>query len=182
MTICAVHKRPVFGRLENGAVNLNPYGKIVEAEWHRMGKLRENVKLDEYIVMPDHFHAIIFITPTKTTSVGAQLAAPNIAAPLSLGPNYGARRFWAQQAAPLQTAGGVTRNNVAPQSLSAIIRGFKSAVTRAANTHRAGRNLSPVTVWQRSFYERVIRDEKELLQTRRYIIENPLHVEHDEHP
>jgi REP element-mobilizing transposase RayT len=81
----------------------------------------------------------------------------------------------AQHAAPLQ--------NVASGSLGAIVRSFKSAVTRAINIHRAERNLAPVHVWQRNFYDRIIRDEKELNDTQRYIIENPQHWETDKnHP
>jgi len=64
----------------------------------------------------------------------------------------------------------------ASKSLGAIIGGFKSAVTRRINSERAAKNLSPVVVWQRSFYERVIRDENELMETRRYILENPQHI------
>jgi REP element-mobilizing transposase RayT len=57
---------------------------------------------------------------------------------------------------------------------------MKMHVTRAVNEHRAARNFSPVRIWQRNYYERIIRDEKELNDTRRYILENPLHWETDE--
>jgi len=68
-------------------------------------------------------------------------------------------------------------------SLGTIIGSFKSAVTGKINGHRAARHLAPVHVWQRNYYERIIRDEKELNDTRRYIIENPFHWDSDEnHP
>lgn len=57
---------------------------------------------------------------------------------------------------------------------------FKSAVTRRINTHRAQRGFPSTTVWQRNYYERIIRDEKELHETQRYIIENPLYWPQDE--
>jgi hypothetical protein len=50
---------------------------------------------------------------------------------------------------------------------------FKYQVTKRINLYRAARRLSPVIVWQRNYYERIIRDEKELDGIRRYIIENP---------
>ena len=124
-----------------------------------MGALRANVELDQFIVMPDHFHAIIIC---RGMACHAQniIAAPDVAdgdMPLGMASHAPTREFAKPQA----------------QSLASIIGGFKSGVTREINIHRAERNLSPVKVWQRSFYERVIRDEKELLETRRYIIENP---------
>lgn len=67
-----------------------------------------------------------------------------------------------------------------PCSLGAVIGGFKSAVGRAVNAA----NLSPVRpIWQRNFFERVIRDDRELDATRRYIEMNPNHWESDpDHP
>jgi putative transposase len=67
-----------------------------------------------------------------------------------------------------------------PRSLSTLISGFKGSVTRRINADRIERGLSPVVVWQRNYYERIIRDEKELHETQRYIIENPLYWEQDE--
>ena len=173
MTICAAQKRPVFGRLENGAVKLNAYGKIVEEEWHRMGRLRENVELDEFIVMPDHFHAIVIIR----RGMACHAQNPDAQNPDAQNPDT-------QKAHEGNMESGMASHAPTgfgkPQahSLARVVGGFKSAVTRAINLHRAEQNLSPVAVWQRSFYERVIRDEKELIDTRRYIIENPSHVEH----
>ena len=156
VTVCAAHKRPVFGHIENGAMRCNPYGSIVIEEWARTETLRANVVLDEFVVMPNHFHAIVIFKHNGDTNVGAQ------------------------RAAPLQ---GATPNNVAAQSLGAVVCAFKSAVTRRINAHRSERGLAPVVVWQRNYYERIIRDETELNQTRRYIFENPQNWDTDaEHP
>jgi len=163
VTICTAQKRAVFGRLVNGAVRLHPYGKIVDEEWQRTGALRPEIILDEYIIMPDHFHAIVIITE-PANPVGAYSNAPN-PAPAHCCEDWDVR---AHCHAPLRV----------PRSLSSLVSGFKGSVTRRINARRAAENLSPAIVWQRSFYERVIRDEKELLETRRYIIENPLHTEH----
>jgi hypothetical protein len=65
-------------------------------------------------------------------------------------------------------------------SLGTIIGQFKMRVTQAINTHRTARGLSPVRVWQRNYYERIVRDETELNDTRRYIIENSIHWATDE--
>jgi REP element-mobilizing transposase RayT len=62
------------------------------------------------------------------------------------------------------------RPNVAPASLAAIIRSYKSAVTRAVN---ALRNRPGARIWQRNYYEHIIRDDHALRAIRRYIIDNP---------
>lgn len=61
------------------------------------------------------------------------------------------------------------------QSLASIIGSFKSAATKHINHYRAERDLASVHVWQRNYYERIIRHEKEFNDTRHYIIENPSH-------
>ena len=63
------------------------------------------------------------------------------------------------------------------QTIGAMVRGFKSSVTKRINTQR-GRPGMPV--WQRNYYERVIRNEKELSQVREYIMNNPLQWASDE--
>jgi len=63
------------------------------------------------------------------------------------------------------------------QTIGAMVRGFKSSVTKRINTQR-GRPGMPV--WQRNYYERVIRNEKELSQVREYIMNNPLQWAMDE--
>ncbi len=70
-----------------------------------------------------------------------------------------------------------------PDSLGSIIGQFKSLVTKRINRYRTERDLPIVRVWQRNYYERVIRNETELNATRRYILENPLNWANDEnHP
>jgi REP element-mobilizing transposase RayT len=70
--------------------------------------------------------------------------------------------------------------NVTPGSLGAIIRSFKSAATKHIN---ALRNTPGVPVWQRNYFERVIRDDREMDAVRRYIVDNPAKWNEDEnHP
>jgi REP element-mobilizing transposase RayT len=64
-------------------------------------------------------------------------------------------------------------------TLGQIMGYFKYQSTRSINAYRAERNLTPVYVWQRNYFERIVRNEKELDDTRRYIFENPLHWDKD---
>jgi putative transposase len=61
ITICTHNWKNIFGKVVNGEMILNKYGKIMKDEWLRTKEIRSNVMLDEYIVMPNHFHGIILI-------------------------------------------------------------------------------------------------------------------------
>ena len=146
VTICTHNREPLFGHVVNGEMVLNAWGRIVWEEWFRTAQLRPYEELfeDEFVVMPNHVHGIIWIVGDN--NVGAQ-----------------------RRCAPTKP-GGVTPNNVAPGSLGAIVRAFKSAVTKRIN---ALRGTPGARVWQRNYYEHIIRNERALNAIRRYIAENP---------
>lgn len=64
VTVCTFEKKCLLGNVINGQILLNEFGIIVKHEWLKTGELHENVVLDEYIVMPNHFHCIILIEGT----------------------------------------------------------------------------------------------------------------------
>jgi REP element-mobilizing transposase RayT len=73
ITICTWKKNPYFGKCQNGGIVLSELGLVLQKEWLKTPGIRKemNISLDEYIIMPDHFHAIIKIgncTKTMTTS------------------------------------------------------------------------------------------------------------------
>jgi putative transposase len=145
VTICAHERRCIFGDVVGGAMVVNEWGQVVAEEWEQTAILRPNIELDAFVVMPNHVHGIIVIVDDGD-SVGAQCIAP-------LPPKH-----------------GVTSNNVAPNSLGAIVRGFKSAVTRRINRLP---NPPDHLIWQRNYYEHIIRNEESLNQIRAYIANNP---------
>jgi len=61
VTICANDKVCCFGKVKNGKMILNDYGKIAEEKWLKTKEIRKNIDLDYYVVMPNHFHGIIII-------------------------------------------------------------------------------------------------------------------------
>ena len=147
VTICTYQKRPWFGEIKNGQMYLNQLGKIVADEWLKTCKIRPNFQLDEWVIMPNHFHGIVIINDYSgdDQSLGARDA------PLDLG----------ARDAPLQQK---------PNSLSSCIAGFKSAVTKRINLLRQN---TDTPIWQRNYYESILRDEKYLAVVREYIINNP---------
>lgn len=160
VTICVERRRCVFGRIEKGVMRPNRYGAIVAEQWQRTAELRPNVGLDAFVVMPNHFHAIVFLDGDGELPVGAHGCAPDS----TNAPNP-------RDGAPTRAHSGAPLRR--PRSLSSLVAQFKATVTRTINLDRAEHNRAPVQVWQRNYFERIIRDEKELNDTRRYIIENP---------
>ena len=117
-------------------ININQYGQIAREEWENTQWLRNNVKLDEFVIMPNHIHGIIILHDTGTARCDRT--------------GYNKGLF----------AG----------SLSVIIRSFKSAVTKRINELR---QTTTPTIWQRSFYDHVIRIDSSLQNIREYIRNNP---------
>ncbi len=139
MTVCTNGRKCLLGDIVNGEMRLNGWGKIVREEWLRAELVRSNVKLDSFIMMPNHLHGIIFLT-----NVGATRRVAPTGKDKLCGPKAG--------------------------SLGAILGQFKSVTTKRIRT---GRRNSGISVWQRNYYERVIRDEDELEKIREYIVYNP---------
>ncbi len=152
VTICSHNRDCIFGDIVNGKMYLSQFGDILESEWLQSREIRKEVELDIYQVMPNHFHAIVFIADLpenrihrgETDAVGANGRSP---LPDS------------------------SRPRMRPKSLSSLMAGFKSAVMLRINQIR---KTPGVPVWQRNYWDRIIRNEKELFKIRQYIINNPL--------
>ena len=65
VTICTHDQRMLFGEIDSGIMILNEYGKIVYNEWVKSEKIRNNIKMNTFVVMPNHFHGIIEIIPRR---------------------------------------------------------------------------------------------------------------------
>lgn len=137
ITLVAFKRGPIFASLSQNKIELTEYGNILKEEWLATAKLRKNVEIKEFVIMPDHFHALLFI---QQEPVGA----------------------W--RAMPVQRQFG----NLQKNSLSSIMGGFKSAVSK--RLHEIGFN-GPV--WQRNYYEHIIRNDHQLLIAQEYILNNP---------
>ena len=162
ITLCVKNHRCVFGKVVRGKMRFSRYGTIVKEEWRRTGRKREEAKAGCYAVMPNHFHGILFIRGKSATRCRHSEKGTARRAPTN--PRNVPRRF--DDGTPrLRSFGKPTRG-----SLSAVVRGFKSAVTHRVNRIR---NTPGAVLWQRNYYERVVRDAKELDAIRKYILENP---------
>ena len=61
LTICTYDRECLLGDIVNGEMRLNESGEIVKSEWIRTSSIRQEIVLDCYAVMPNHFHAIVFV-------------------------------------------------------------------------------------------------------------------------
>lgn len=142
----------LFGDIEDGKINLNSIGKLVVECWLSIPKNFSNARLDELILMPNHLHGIIIICD----SLGKGEAFAEI--------------FKSTVDTNLVNASPLRPIGTQQGSLGAIIQNFKSVSTRMVNQKyfEAGNKI-----WQRNYFERIIRNDRELNAIRQYIRDNP---------
>ena len=152
ITACTEGRECLFGKVVQGKMIMDQVGQIVEGKWLKTPVLRPYVVLDEFVVMPNHFHAILLIVTAG-------------------------RGTWPMEK-PGRSRAPTTERFGSPVSgsLPTIVRSFKSAAAKHINELRSTPGAS---LWQRGYYEHVIRDEDELQRIREYILTNPLRWELD---
>jgi REP element-mobilizing transposase RayT len=165
VTIVTYHRDCLFGKIEKEEMILYDYGKIADECWRAIPNHFPFVELGAYVVMPNHVHGIILIINDDRADAIASARRGTIYRDNEV-PHVGARH-----ASPLRKQ----PRGVLPNSLGAIIGSFKSAVTK-----RIGRELNATGIWQRNYYEHIIRDEKDLQNKTDYIEANPSLWDEDE--
>ena len=156
VTICSQNRECLFGDVINGEMILNQRGEVVERTWRELAECYPGVEVDAFVVMPNHVHGIIVLVGANPLGVG----------PVGAGP----------RACPGRPQG------VAPtMSLPDVVHRFKSLTTTRYRTGvlQDGWQPFPGRLWQRNYYEHVIRDEEELNRIQQYIIDNPGRWEDD---
>ena len=175
VTFCSHQRDEIFGEVINGEMKLSALGKIVRDEWLRSAVIRKEIRLfdDEFMVMPNHGHGIVWIVDT---AVGADGVRPEDVGTNGIRPNEGIRSNmeWAHAMRPNESAPTRASLRRAPRSLGSFIAGFKASVTS-----RAKRELNMTGIWQRNYYDHIIRNDRELNNIRWYILNNPLNWQLD---
>jgi REP element-mobilizing transposase RayT len=128
ITICASDRQELFGKIIGDKVVLSRVGEILDEEWRKTGALRKDIDLDAFVIMPNHFHAVLSLSVIRS--------------------------------APTTQRG-----------LGSIIKLFKSVTTKRIDKEPG---LSIREVWQRNYYDHIVRDEADLYRIREYIQNNPL--------
>ena len=164
ITICCHNRQNLFGEIVEGKMQLNDAGHIVHQCWDEIPNHFPHAALDEFVIMPNHVHGIICIVDTPPTAVTAD----------DVGADVGAKNF--SPLPPPQPSPQRPRGT--SKTIGSIVRGFKIGVTKWM------RHNTPVhDVWQRNYYEHIIRNDAALERIRNYIVNNPAQWEQDSlHP
>ena len=165
ITICIQDRECFFGNIVNGEMILNDAGKMADNEWGKIPDRFINVQLHEHIVMPNHFHAImeivgatLVVAPVGTTvaPVGTTVAPGNEI--------VGNENGQPQGIAPTK-----------PKTVGDIVGAFQSIVTVEYIRGVKQLDWPPFNgkLWQRNYWEHIIRDEQSYHRISNYIINNP---------
>lgn len=170
VTICTQNRECWFGEIvsERDAlpcVSLSPIGEIAECEWLKTFEMRPDMNLwmEEYVIMPNHFHAIIGIGENEYNTRGTERG-------MERGMECTDAMHCVSTTDKTATNENQTpKNQFGPQSknLASIIRGFKIGVTKNA------RQINPDFAWQPRYHDHIIRNEKSFQRISEYIVNNP---------
>jgi REP element-mobilizing transposase RayT len=174
VTICAYNRRCIFGEIIDGEMKMNANGKIVNDEWLQSFAIRRDFSRDEFIVMPNHFHAIVRILDSGNSNGHDAMGLQNKRDVTSNVSTMGKCTTMGKYGNGNTASSDSTRKFMSgispkPDSLSVFVRCFKSAVTRQM---RSADNKGEV--WQPRFHDHIIRNDRELFTIRRYIKNNPV--------
>lgn len=153
VTIVTQGRECRFGEVVDGAMQLSESGRIAEDCWRAIPDHFPDVELGAFVVMPNHVHGIIILNGNRRGTMDGR------------GTIYRAPTMDTTDRAP------TTEQFQKPVagSLATILRAYKAAVTRRIN-----RELHLTGIWQRNYYEHIIRNENEHDRIHRYIEANPL--------
>lgn len=173
VTICTHNKENLFGSIINNKMELNKYGIIVNEEWLKTKEIRKNIDLDYYVIMPNHIHGIIIIQYAENQNVRAtRWVAPN--EKLIVPQNDSVIQSDTKEKGASHRLTPTIQSN----SLGSIIGQFKSVCTKRINKIDV---VNKKFIWQRNYYEHIIRNDDDLYRIRKYIELNPLKWQLDEY-
>lgn len=162
-TICVQDRRFLFGQIINGEMILNDAGVMIQKWYHKIAEKFDHITNDAFICMPNHIHFITHIPDP----VGAD---PRVC------PIIG-NNFNSENSNTGRNVGLPQRTESSQQiSIGTIIQWFKTMTTNEYIRNVKEQNWPRFNkrVWQRNYWEHIIRNENALIQIRKYIENNPL--------
>lgn len=161
VTLVSWQREEIFGQVIDNELILSALGQILHDEWLHSNEIRREIQLfeDEFIIMPNHLHGIVNIVQTGTSCK------------IKIKPCNNPVTAQNEQEETSQF-------NLISKSLGSFIAGFKSSVTR-----RAINEIGICSVWQRNYYDHIIRNDGEYDRLWNYINDNPRRwIEDQLHP
>ena len=176
VTICTQGRLCLFGDVVDGNVVLNESGRMVQTVWNEIPHHYPYVDIDAFVVMPNHIHGIVVIVGAGPCACPGPRACPGTGQPQGV-PGTGQPQGVPGTGQPQGVPGTGQPQGVAPTlSLPDVVHRFKTLTTKryADGVKQRGWPPFPGRLWQRNYYEHIIRDENELNRIRQYITNNPL--------
>jgi REP element-mobilizing transposase RayT len=175
VTIVAQGRECLFGEIIDGEMHLSKYGEIIQKWWDEIPVHFPNVELGAFVIMPNHVHGIIFILDDRRGEV--------------ISPRDHANANNQENVNNINQGGGINDEGVKTKNqgggtplrkptLGQIVAYFKYQSTKEMNKIETENSITKF--WQRSYYEHIIRNEKELQQKTDYIMDNPSQWDEDD--
>ncbi len=155
VTIVTKERKHLFGEIKNGEMILNDAGIIAKKYWLEIPEHFPNTQLHSFIVMPNHIHGIIEIIGEIKNSVETNSIV-------------GAKNF-----SPLRET-TKPKFHSPSKTIGSIIRGFKIGITKWFQQHYPNEFSVGESVWQRNYWEHIIRNDEDYKRIIQYIIDNPI--------
>jgi REP element-mobilizing transposase RayT len=186
VTLCTQNRQCLFGEIAGGEMVLNDAGRMVQRVWNELPLFYPGVDIDAIQIMPNHFHGIVIpvgehtgvwqpqrVAPTKGPSPGNKDWKHNSHVGAGACPGPGQPRGVAPTDRDGERGNGL--------SLPDVVHRFKTMTTKkyTDGVKQSGWPFFPGKLWQRNYFERVIRDIDELVQIQQYILDNPQKWEFD---
>jgi REP element-mobilizing transposase RayT len=150
VTIVTYQRGCLFGEVIHETMLLNDFGRIADECWRAIPDHFPNVELGAHMIMPNHVHGVIVIR-ADDESASTVVVAQHVGAQHCCAPTPDNHKI-----------------NVKPGSLGAIVRSYKSAVS-----YRINKEHNATGIWQRNYYEHIIRNADEAKRIHLYIEANP---------
>ena len=181
ITIVTAGRNRLFGDIVNGEMILNDLGQIVYDEFFKSFELREELFLGEFVLMPDHLHAIVILDKSKCECSGHVGMHDRVGTHDRVETHGRASLPQPQpQSQPL-----TPKFHRQPQSISSFVAGFKSSTIKRIDDWIDSNNVAMAKfnknnpLWQSNYHDHIIRNETEYRHISDYIIRNPIEWEED---
>ena len=160
VTICTENRACFFGEINGGKMCLSRTGVVADIIWHQIPHHAPFVELGDFVVMPNHVHGILILDKPNIVAQPVDGSGRDVACNVSTPP-------LPEPEPPSPKNQRMAAISPRAQTLSAIVRSYKSAVTRHAN------RLGLEHGWQARFHDRIIRNDAEYQRISDYIVANP---------
>jgi len=174
ITFVTQNRELILGNISEGRIILSDFGKIVDEQWHLSFQIRNELFLDEYVIMPNHLHAIVVLKKMMETQSQSQSQSQS--------------HVETHGRASLHIVNDINPTNPVvrkPKSLSSFMAGFKSVVNTKIDDYIDLHHLNIPKYnrnnhfFQPNYYDHIIRNSYAYKRIKKYIINNPIKWEQD---